>query len=371
MDSNKVVSLRTDAAVTLAQQFGALLHHAMTPISVAQLAALAEVTEREVQWALDVLASDLARVGIELRREGGKVELVVARDIAIIKGYRRINKDGLLETIEEYLHAKELHGMRASSVKGQRLFLCRFILELGKLVEDITTRDVRKFLMDEAARGNARSTIATKISRLKSFFTWLEIEDYIDKDPMRKIEKPKANASQPKHLSHEQIEQLREVAKGIDRVLLETLYCSGLRVSEAVSLNWNEVDFNAKLIQVLDGKGGKDRVVPLSTKASLILQRYRDGRKDKEPCAFRSRNRRRMSKETIERRIKELGVTAQLGVKVTPHRLRHSLATHLLDAGMKMEEVQMVLGHSSVATTEIYAKSNFANVEHSYRRLMP
>src|SRR5690606_8071491 len=134
-------------------------------------------------------------------------------------------------------------------------------------------------------------------------------EEIILRNPMDRIERPRELKRPPKHLTYEEIERLREAATGIRKVLFEVLYSSGIRVSEAVNLDRSDYDPVAKTLLVREGKGGKQRRVPLSTRANLVLQDY----------------------------LKKLGHMAGLARRVTPHMLRHSFATHLLDAGMPIE----------------------------------
>lgn len=227
------------------------------------------------------------------------------------------------------------------------------------------------FLMAEETRGNNRNTLATKISTLRSFFGWAVREELVDKDPMLKIDKPKTDPPAPKHLSRDEIELIREACTNLlDRCLVEVLYGSGLRVSEAVNLDWSDLDFQQRLLTIRDGKGGKDRVVPMSTRAALLLRRMSDQRNDDDPCVFRSRYSRRMSKNTIERRVRKIGEAAGIKTRVTPHRFRHSFATHCLESGMPIHVVQALLGHSDLKTTQVYARTQRSTVEYWYRKVV-
>ena len=158
--------------------------------------------------------------------------------------------------------------------------------------------------------------------------------------------------------------------KLFERALVELLYSSGLRVSEAVALDWSDIGWQERTITVRDGKGGSRRVAPMSTRASLLLRRLKEERQDDEPWVFRSQFRRRMSKEAITRWIRNLGERAGINGRLTPHRFRHSLATHLLEAGVPIDVVQAILGHSSVATTQVYARTQRSSIETHYRRVI-
>lgn len=274
--------------------------------------------------------------------------------------------------VREFILHQQLRGRRVETLKAYESFLNRFLKIIHKQVAQITVHDVRQFLLAESARGNKQSSLATKIAILRSFFGWLTREEYIDKDPMNRIDRPKLPPSAPKYLTHDEMEALREAATElIDKLIIEMLYSTGVRVTELIKLNWDDIDTNTKQAIIRDGKGGKSRVVPISTKAIRLLKQYRATRQDDNPWIFESRYKRRMVKETIERRVRKLGKKAGIQKTVTPHRLRHSQATHLLDAGMPINMVQKILGHASVSTTQIYARTQMAGVEQYYRRLFP
>ncbi|HET7559239.1 MAG TPA: site-specific tyrosine recombinase/integron integrase [Limnochordia bacterium] len=276
--------------------------------------------------------------------------------------------------LRHYLYAQEIRGRTRNTLKAYRYFIGRFLRELGKPIDRIDTFDIREFLMREKQSGNSESTIATKINYLRSFFAWLYREEIIMKDPAAKIDPIPQRLDVPKFLTHEEVELLREACtEMVDRCLVEVLYSAGLRVSEASRLEWRDIDFPSMSLRVREGKGDKDRVVPFSTKARLLLQKMRQQRNRQDdflPCVFRSRHNRAMSPSSIERRIRALGEVAGIKERVTPHRLRHSLATHLLESGMPIDAIQKVLGHERIHTTQIYAKTQQRNVEIYYRRVI-
>jgi len=279
-----------------------------------------------------------------------------------------------INEVDEFIHVLNLRGRAETTIDNYENFLNYFIGFVDKEINTITVRDIRKVLMwEKKEKGNKKSTISTKVSIIKSFFSWLEVEEIITSNPANKIEKPKINKNKKrKYLSHEQIEKLRESAeKLIDRVMVEVLYTSGIRVSEAVNLDWNNIDFESKNLFIQNGKGGKNRTTPISTKAILLLKKYLETRKDDEEWVFQSNFKRRMSKESIERHIRLLGEEAGIKKRITPHTLRHSLATHLLNQGLKINMVQKILGHSKLSTTQIYAKTNMDNIDYHYRKINP
>lgn len=351
------------------EEFGALLFVTEEPVSVQRLALLSSVTEKEVLSSLKTIEDTAQRMGLVMERVDGNIKLSASpRSLEFIKKYRAGNVNNLLGVVEEFIHAKRLDGRRDLTLKGYSQQLVKFVLDVSKPVESVQVRDIRKYLMNQN-KGNAKSTIANKVAVLRSFFAWLEREEIIIKNPMKKIDAPKKETKAQKVLSHEQIEQMREKARGINEVLFEVLYSSGIRVSEAVNLDWADLDLEKGVLLVRNGKGGKDRTTFLSTKACRRLRQYKALRKDNDIYVFRSNYKRRMSKETIERRIKFLGVIAGIP-KITPHTMRRTFATHLLGKGMEIEKLQILLGHDDIKTTQIYAKTNLADAEYSYRKFM-
>ena len=277
------------------------------------------------------------------------------------------------EHLQDYLDAQRLRGLRMSTLDAYEQFLARFIREIGKSVTTVTTRDLRRFLLMEERRGNKPATLASKISKLTTFFDWLQRERIIRENPMDLIDAPRIPEPPPKYLSYDELEAVREAAAGnlLRETLVETLYSSGVRVSELVALDRRDLNLTQKRATVREGKGGKSRVVPISTRASRLLQRLLDERTDNDPWVFRSQFDRRMSVSSVQWHIAKLGEQAKLMFQLTPHQLRHSLATHLLNAGMPLDQIQLILGHSNIQTTQRYARTQLQSAEQYYRRVFP
>lgn len=373
---DQVVPLhRGSAAEALVPLCEALLFTAGKPLTAEEIAESTGARPEAVQAALRELTTqfEAANRGLCVAWIGPAAQLIAKPQYhQTIDAARRMDGDRLALVVREYIQAQRLRGRRPKTLEAYQQFLERFIRTVGKPVEDITVRDVRLFLMGEEARGNNRNTIGTKVVKLRSFFKWLEREELIDKNPMLRIDPPADDKSPPKYLTHEEIERLRDACRRpMERLLLEVLYSSGLRVSEAVALNWDDVNLDGKYLIVRDGKGGKSRQAPLSTRAVMLLRQYRDRRRDGSPWVFQSQFKRRMSKESIERTMRVLGERAGLRDRLTPHRLRHSLATHLLAAGVPIDVVQHILGHESIKTTTVYARTQQTTIEQHYRRVFP
>lgn len=353
----------------------ALLFAADRPLTPEQLATPAGCTPEIAQRTIEALERKLALSyhGICVVWSGGAAQLVPKPQYCqAIAAARRMDTDRATTVISEYLHVQQLKGRRPGTIKGYGDFLTRFAREVAKPIEEIQPRDIRMFMMgEERQRGNCRNTLSTKTAYLRSFFDWCEREDLVDKNPMRKIDKPKEDKPAPKHLTHDELELVREACrKPFEKMLLELLYSSGLRVFEAVALDWSDIDWQERSIKVRDGKGGKERVAPMSTRATILLRRYKEERKDSELYVLRSQFNQRMSTASVRRWLRKLGERAGLKRRLSPHCLRHSLATHLLAGGVPIEIVQAILGHSDLKTTQIYAKTQRTAVEMHYRRVI-
>lgn len=272
--------------------------------------------------------------------------------------------------VRSFLVAQSLKGRRPGTLRAYNYLLRRFFLEVDTPATEITTNDIREWLLGEQNHGNAMSTLATKIVYVRSFFQWLLRERVIDEDPSDRIDPIRLPRQTRKFLTHEELELMRQACGCLfDQTLVETLYSSGIRVSEASNLEWTDIHFGQRELRLRERKGGaEDEIVPINTRCALLLGQMKSGRTDDDPCVFRSRNRQAMSTAQIERRIKTLGERAGINEKVTPHRLRHTLATHLLEAGVPIDVIQRILGHEDLKTTQIYAKTLRSSVESWYRK---
>lgn len=339
--------------------------------TISHIAAKTGHTESEVRRFLVKLEEryESPESGLELRWIGDTVEIAPKHKYvqSLYAGSEHAHKKSE-ELINAFLQAKQLAD---STAKGYRGFLMRFASTLDVSVDNADTQAIRAFLDDERKRGNSTNSIVTKIHRLNSFYGWLLQEEYILKNPMNRVEKPQETKAPPKYLTYEELELLRETAEGVTKVIFEVLYATGLRVSELVDLDRQDIDFIEKTVWVKDGKGGKARKSKLSTRAAMILKQHLATRADDEPWVFRSNFKQRMSTHSVGRYLRILGEKAGLRRRLTPHMLRHTFATHLLDGGTPIDLVQYLLGHESVKTTQVYAQTNPKNVEHFYGRVFP
>lgn len=271
--------------------------------------------------------------------------------------------------IDNFKVSKSIVGIADSTLKGYDLLISRFNEFVDdKPITEIDVDDIRNFLVNEKEKRNNNSdTLKTKVNILRSFFYWVYREEIINKNPMDKIDQPQTNKRKPEYLSHEDVEKCRAIAEGQDEMMFEVMYSTGIRVSELVNLNWQDINFDKKTITVT-GKGNKTREIPISTRSIMLLKRER-GKRDNGDYVVRSNFDKRMSRESIYRHMKKLGEKANTDTKVTPVILRHTFATHILEAGIPLDILKNLMGHENIDTTKIYATTQQRNINHHYRKV--
>lgn len=242
--------------------------------------------------------------------------------------------------------------------------LQRFLATSDKELEQATEQDLHQFLLAQQQQGRSQRSNARFLSAARKFYRFLLHRGLRTDDPTTSIRTPKQPRSLPKGISEADVEALLEApdintALGLrDRCMLEVLYATGLRVSELVNLRLSEVSLRQGVVRIT-GKGNKERLVPMGEEAMNWVQRYlRHGRAEfggaDSDVVFLSTRGRQMTRQTFWHRIKAHAAQAGLKVDLSPHTLRHAFATHLLNHGADLRALQMLLGHSDVATTQIY-----------------
>ncbi len=238
---------------------------------------------------------------------------------------------------------------------------------------------IRQYLGWLYKKGNKKATIARKLSTIRSFFRFLMQKQIIKKDPAKGILTPKKERYIPVWLTVDQAFNLLDSVKPKNlldlrnKAMFETLYSTGIRVSELVGLNLDHIDFEKGLIKV-HGKGKKQRIVPIGQKALDAISDYIKalGNGDGENQAlFLNKNGKRITARSVRRILKQTAEKTGLPVNVSPHALRHSFATHLLDSGANLRAVQELLGHESLSTTQKYTHLSIDKLMEVYDKAHP
>ncbi|MDP1880291.1 MAG: tyrosine recombinase XerC, partial [Parachlamydiaceae bacterium] len=228
---------------------------------------------------------------------------------------------------------------------------------------------IRKFLTDLNYRKLDKRTIARRLSSLRSFFKYCQMQQIIEIDPTEELDTPKLDRSLPNSLSYDQIchflSQPDETTYfGLrDRTMMELFYSSGLRISELIGLNKQDLDLKAFLVK-LHGKGKKERIIPITKNAAKWLQTYLDHFERVENCDINKQNHpvflnkygTRITARSVNRLFEFYLKESGLSGKITPHTFRHTMATHLLENGMDLNSIRLILGHSALSTTTIYTE---------------
>jgi len=249
-------------------------------------------------------------------------------------------------------------------------------------VDEIDSLTVRGYL-GMLHRKNEKTTIARKLSALRSFFRHLVRHRLTDEDPTTTILTPKHTRRMPSYLSVDDMFRLLDrtaedtLLGRRNRTLFEVLYGSGIRVSELTGLNVFDVDFASGCLRVV-GKGGKERIVPVGEKALARIRAYREKLLEKtgidmqtDGPLFLNKNKGRLSTRSVARILEALVRKCSLAVPISPHGIRHSFATHMLDAGADLRTVQELLGHKSLSTTQKYTHVSIDRLMAAYDRAHP
>lgn len=243
-------------------------------------------------------------------------------------------------------------------------------------IEKVDYLTLRRFLAKLRTKKHAPRTLSRKLSSLRSFLRFLQREGHIDKNPAVLLMSPKLNKSLPKFLSEDEASKFVEapLKKSIsgkrDGAILETLYSTGVRVSELVGLNVENVDMISNIIKV-EGKGKKERLVPIGGKALEAIKGYLDSRKEKSNVLFLNKSGKRLSDRSIRNIVNKYITQACIKQKISPHVMRHSFATHLLDRGADLRSVQELLGHVDLSTTQIYTHVTTDRLKKVYDKAHP
>ena len=270
---------------------------------------------------------------------------------------------------------------------------------------DFTHHSIREFLGDLHKRGNSRASAARKLAAIRTFGKYLRREGVLDGDPAALVGTPKRESRLPAHLGEAEMSRLLEMPDASnplgrrDRAILELFYASGLRLSELVGLDIEDVNLSGRVVRVL-GKGGKQRLVPFNRSAEAAVRawlkdwellrtqvivagparattprvasrgRIQSSRRPREPL-FLNYQGTRLSTRSVDRLVKRYVTACSTRFGISPHALRHSFATHLLERGADLRAIQELLGHSRLSTTQRYTHVNAAQLLETYRKAHP
>jgi integrase/recombinase XerD len=277
-----------------------------------------------------------------------------------------IQEEKLLESFLDSAWAER--GLSENTLSSYRYDLRQLALHQqnrGRTLLSASREDLLHFLSGQVVSGRSPRSLSRYLSGFRQFYRWLLRENRISEDPTAMIESPKLGRGLPKALSEQQVEALLEAPDtetplGLrDRTMLELMYATGLRVSELTQLELASLNLNQGVVRVM-GKGGKERLVPLGGEAMAWIDRYlQQARPDLmrgEECSlvFVTARRAGMTRQAFWYAIRKHATAAGIGQGVSPHTLRHSFATHLLNHGADLRVVQLLLGHSDLSTTQIY-----------------
>jgi integrase/recombinase XerC len=311
----------------------------------------------------------------------------------------------ILERFFEYLDGQR--GFSAHTVRGYAADLvqfCRFLsipaeADLGTLTaakldqftplpaESLEERilaatpvEIRSYLAVLRSSSYSKATIARKLASLRSFYKYLVRTGKLEASPLAVIRTPRQDRRLPQCLDIQQVSALLEapdistLAGARDKAILETIYSSGLRISELVALNIEDLDEFSEALRIR-GKGKKERLVPLGNKAAQAIANYlhrRDGSaSSRHGAIFVNKSGHRLSDRSIRRKLVRYLQIAGIDAHVSPHTLRHSFATHMLNAGADLRSVQEILGHASLSTTQIYTHLTTRRLKEVYDRAHP
>ena len=243
-------------------------------------------------------------------------------------------------------------------------------------IEKVESINIREFVVSLTGKKYGKASVERKLAVLKSFFNYLAKEGVISNNPSEHISFPKKEKKLPRFLEQNEVEHLLNGVNvseeyGLrDKAILETLYSTGTRVSELVNINIEDLDFSNALVKVT-GKGSKERIVPLGGKAVEALKNYIAENAAKSGALFNNTKKERLDTRSVRFIIDKWVKRCGLNKHISPHSLRHSFATHLLNNGADLRSVQELLGHSSLSTTQIYTHVTTERLKEVYGKAHP
>lgn len=289
--------------------------------------------------------------------------------------------------LERYLSELRIEGgLATNTVESYRRDLFRLQRYLRQhqlsIGDSVPPHTIRSFLASLKQEDLAASSIARLVSAMRGWYRFLVRENLVETSPLRDMTTVRRPVRFPKILTHQEVTALLELPARDraedqrDRVMLELLYAAGLRVSELVGLNLSQIDANLGCVRVV-GKGAKERIVPIGLTAGKMLVDYVEHvrptllKQRSSPVLFISRRGRGLTRQAFWKLLLQRARRAGISKPISPHMLRHSFATHLLEGGADLRAVQSMLGHADIATTQIYTHVESSRLRHIHRRYFP
>lgn len=277
-----------------------------------------------------------------------------------------------------YSHLSHERGLSANTVASYRIDINQFIDFIYQKEVDLLQVQrfhLSQFIVSLKDKGLKASSISRKIACLKTLFHYLIQEKLLDADPSLDIEAQKLEKRLPKIVTLNQIEQMLNAPKSKrDKAIMELLYGSGLRASEVIDLRIGDLNMDIGFVRCV-GKGSKERIIPLSDLSMQAINAYlKERKKHKQTyrtsmsALFVSNNNKKLTRQDIWRFVKRYRKEANIETNISPHTLRHSFATHMLDNGADLRSLQEMLGHSDVATTQIYTHVTKSRLKEAYKK---
>jgi integrase/recombinase XerC len=257
-------------------------------------------------------------------------------------------------------------------------------VRIDQLLLSTTTEAVRGYLAFLNERQYSKATVARKLATLRSFYKFLVKRNHTSSNPVMSIRTPKQEKKLPRFLEYDEIKKLLATPPvntwlgARDRAILETLYSTGVRVSELVALNMDDIDFLGEVVHIR-GKGKKERIAPIGSSALQVIQHYIEYRNKRaqsngnfdSKVLFVNKHGRRLSTRSVRRKMDKYLKMAGLDPAISPHTLRHSFATHMLNNGADLRSVQELLGHQSLSTTQVYTHLTTRRLKEVYDKAHP
>lgn len=291
--------------------------------------------------------------------------------------------------LNDFLHYLVVEkGLSSNTIQSYKRDLTGYLLFLQKKLQitnmnDVTRGHIMQFLGSLRNGGKSSRTIARHIASIRSFHHFLILDHIVDHDPTVHIETPQSELKLPKVLNTEEVDTLLNAPDlttplGLrDKAMMELMYATGMRVSELINLKINDLHLSLGFVRCI-GKGSKERIIPIGKMATVAMNEYLEksrpkllNKKTKTDFLFLNHHGDQLSRQGFWKILKQLAIKAGISKELTPHTLRHSFATHLLENGADLRSVQELLGHADISTTQIYTHVTKTRLKDVYKQFHP